>query len=177
MRTDFLIYRHPDDVQIAFQGAAFTLFLIIISTVSFKVYQRVVPLGWLSLVGVFLWPRWSHAYMTPILIAVLGLISDLLLGRFLGLSSLIFLTFFWLVKPTQREKSLSLLKSWLEFSLVSTVILSASFFIIGRVVDVTVGWSSLIGQILMILAVFPIIFALRTGLRRWLIDPNDVNYQ
>lgn len=177
MRTDFLIYRHPDDVKIAFQGAAFTLFLIIISAVSFKLHQSVVPLGWLSLVGVFLWPRWSHAYLTPILIAVLGFISDLLLGRFLGLSSLIFLTFFWLVKPTQREDALNLLKSWLEFSIVATIILFVSFFIIGRVVDVTVGWLSLTRQILLILAVFPIVFALRAGLRRWLIDPNDVNYQ
>ena len=177
MRTDFLLYRHPDDVPIAFQGAAFTLILIIISALSFKTVQLVVPLGWLSLIGVFLWPRWSHAYLTPILIAVLGLISDLLLGRFLGLSSFIFLVFFWLVKPTQREERLSLMRGWLEFAFTSVVILFFSFFIIGRVVDVPVGWLSLSRQILVVLAVFPIIFALRALFRRWIIDPNDVNYQ
>lgn len=136
-----------------------------------------MPLGWLSLIGVFLWPRWSHAYLTPILIAVLGLISDLLLGRFLGLSSFIFLVFFWLVKPTQREERLSLMRGWLEFAFTSVVILFFSFFIIGRVVDVPVGWLSLSRQILVVLAVFPIIFALRALFRRWIIDPNDVNYQ
>ena len=177
MKTDFLLYRHPDDVPIAFQGAAFTLILIIVSALSLKVLHAAVPLGWLSLIGVFLWPRWSHAYLTPILIVLLGFMSDLLLGRFLGLSSLIFLVFFWLVKPTQREKRLSLVRGWIEFAFTCALILWLSFFIIGRVVDVSVGWVSLSRQILVIVAMFPIVFLLRGFIRKWLIDPNDVNYQ
>lgn len=177
MRTDFLLYRHPDDFMIAVQGTVFTFILIIFSALSIHFSQIIMPLGWLSLTGIFLWPRWSHTYLTPILIAVLGLVADLLLGRFLGLSSFIFLVFFWLVKPTQREESLNLFRSWLEFSFASVIILFVSLFIIGRVVDLSVGWLDLSWQILAVIGVFPVVYAVRAIFRRWLINPNNVNYQ
>jgi len=177
MNTNFLLYRHPDDLLIAIQGAVFALSIVILSALSIKISSIIVPLGWISLAGIFLWPRWSHNYLTPIFIAIIGLIADLLIGRFIGLSSLIFLIFFWLVKPTQREERLSLLSSWLEFSIISTLVLFLSYFVIGRVVDVAVGWGSLTEQVLLMVAVFPVIFLIRGLIRQWLIDPNNVNYQ
>ena len=177
MNTSFLLYRHPDDFSIALQGAGFTFLIVLISALSVKISSTVIPLGWISLCAIFLWPRWSHVYLTPIYIAILGLIADLLIGRFLGLTSLIFLVFFWLVKPTQREDRLRFLRSWLEFSFISIIILFSSFFIIGRVVDVAVGWVSLTQQITLMIGVFPIIYLFRSIIRQWLIDPNNVNYQ
>ena len=107
----------------------------------------------------------------------LGFIADLLLGRFLGLSSFIFLVYFWLVKPSQREERIGFFRAWIEFLFTLFVILFISFFIIGRVLDVPVGWLSLSYQLLAAASLFPPIYLLRSVIRRWLIDPNDVNYQ
>ena len=177
MKTNFLLYNHPDAVLIAFQGMAFTLMLIIFSGLSFTINGAFFAFTWIPLAAIFLWPRWSHSFLTPFLIAFCGLIADFMSARYLGLSSLLFLIFFWSIKPTEREVKIGLFKSWLEFSLSATLLLYVLFFIIGRVIDISVGWRNLFKQVVLMIALFPIIYGLRALIRHILINPDDVNYQ
>lgn len=177
VKTNFLLYSHPHARLLALQGAAFTVLVIIFSALSLKVDGYVISLSWVPLAAVFLWPRWSHSYLTPILIAILGVIADLLHGQFLGLSSLVYLIFFWVVKPTQRESRLGVWHAWTEFALIATLVLYISMFVIGRVLEAPIGTKSLMAQIGAMICFFPLLFALRAIIRQWLINPDDVNYQ
>ena len=85
--------------------------------------------------------------------------------------------FFWITKPTEREVQLSLLKGWVEFALIVILLLMVLFYILGRSLDLTIGWVSLSEQIIITIAAFPLIFGLRAAARAWLIDPHDANYQ
>lgn len=177
MKTNFLLYKHPDAVLIAFQGMAFTLMLIIFSGLNFTLNGAFFALTWVPLAAVFLWPRWSHSFLTPFLIAFCGLVADFMFARYLGLSSLLFLVFFWAVKPTEREIKIGLFRSWLEFALSATLLLYLMFFIIGRVIDIPVSWMSLLKQVIIMNVLFPVIYGLRAIIRHVLINPDDVNYQ
>ena len=177
MNTNFLLNRHPEALRIALQGALFTGIMIILSSLTFTVDGNVTALTWLPMTAVFLWPRWSHPFVTPVLICLLGVLADLMMGRLLGLSSLVYLIFFWLVKPTERETKLGLWQAWLEFSFVTTLILHILIFLVGRVVDIDVDWHELWRQLFVVILAFPLVFALLALVRRWLIDPDDVNYQ
>lgn len=177
MKTSFLIYRHPDANMLSLQGAVFTVFFIILSGININAFSYVISLAWLPLAAIFLWPRWAHPIATPIIIAALGLFSDLLMGRFLGVSSLLFLILFWISKPIERETQLNFIVGWLEFSLIISLLLMTVFYCLGRILDLAVGWRSLIEQILVAIALFPLVYGLRRVIRLWVIDPNDVNYQ
>lgn len=177
MKTDFILYRHPDALPLSFQGAGFTLCLIMISGLHFNLGQSVLSLAWLPLIGVFLWPRWAHPVLTPILIAILGLFSDLLLGRFLGLSSLLYLSLYWTAKPREREFQLTLFRGWLEFCLIATLLIAIIFYLLGRTLDLAVSWRALTEQVVVTAALFPAIYGLRALLRKWIVDPDDGNYQ
>ena len=111
MNTNFLLNRHPEAAQIALQGALFTLVMIIVSGLTFNIAGNTTAFSWIPMAAIFLWPRWSHPFLTPILIGILGVVADLMLGRLVGLSSLVYLIFFWLIKPTERENRLGL---WLS---------------------------------------------------------------
>ncbi len=176
MKTNFLIYRHPDEVLLSFQGGLFVAFLIVISALNISVFSMTVSLAWIPLAAIFLWPRWSHPFMTPVIIAVLGVFSDLLLGRFIGLSSLLYLILFWAAKPAEREVQLSFVKSWLEFALMTILLLMISFYFFGRVLDLAVGWVAVIEQVFMVVFLYPLVFLLRALIRARVIDPNDANY-
>lgn len=177
MKTDFLLYRHPDALPLSFQGAAFTCFLIIMSALNLAIAQSVISLVWLPLIGVFLWPRWSHPALSVVFIALLGLFADLLLGRILGISSLLYLVLYWTAKPREREFQLGLFKGWLEFSLIACLLLVIGFYILGRTLDLAASWRAITEQLVVTIAFFPVIFALRVLVRRWIIDPDDANYQ
>jgi hypothetical protein len=177
VKTNFLLYSHPDAIKLAVQGAIFTVFIVFISGLNANAFGSVVSLAWLPLAAIFLWPRWSHPSLTPVLIVVIGMFADLLLGRFLGISSLMFLILFWLSKPTEREFQLTLFKSWFEFSLMIILLLCVVFYCLGRSLDAGFGWKALTEQIIAAIAFFPLIFGLRVFVRRWLVDPDDPNYQ
>ena len=100
-----------------------------------------------------------------------------MMGRLLGLSSLVYLLFFWLVKPTEREVKLGLWQAWFEFSFVTIIILHIIIFLVGGLVDINVDWRDLRRQLILVVVAFPFVFCLFAIIRRWLIDPNDVNYQ
>jgi len=177
VKTNFLLYSHPDATQLALQGAAFTIFIVILSGLTFTMFGSAISLAWLPLAAVFLWPRWSHPVATPILIAAIGLFADLLLGRFLGLSSLMFLILFWVSKPSEREYQLPFVRAWIEFSLIVSLLLMTVFYILGRSLDLNIGWKSLTEQIIAVIAFFPLIYGFRVLLRTWLVDRDDANYQ
>jgi len=177
VKTDFLLYRHPDALTLSLQGGAFTLFLIVMSGLNLVLGESVISLVWLPLIGVFLWPRWSHLSLSPILIALLGLFADLLLGRILGISSLLFLILYWIAKPREREFQLRLFKAWFEFSLIACLLLVSGFYILGRTLDLAASWRAVTEQLVVTIAFFPVIFGLRGLIRKWIIDPDDANYQ
>ncbi|MEP6343207.1 MAG: hypothetical protein ABJ275_07820 [Maricaulaceae bacterium] len=177
MNTNLLLNRHPEALQISLQGMLFTLVMIVFSGLTFKLGHHIMAFTWLPMTAIFLWPRWSHPYLTPVLIGFLGLLADLIMGHLVGMSSLVYLIFFWLIKPTERENRLGFWRAWLEFSFSIIFVLLITTFLLGRIIDIDVNWMDLWRQIFVAICVFPAIYTLLAVFRRWLIDPDDVNYQ
>lgn len=177
MSSNYGLYNHPESKLLAFMGVLFLLTLAVISTLSLKIYTLNISAIWMPYIAVFLWPRWSDFWLSPVLIMLGGLLVDLINGQYLGLSSILFLVLYILLRPREREDRFSMWQALIEYIMFAGPILLAVMLISSALIGQAVSWKSLVLQFAFSAVIFPAVFYLRQFLRKIVIDPQDSLYK
>lgn len=166
-------YSNPSGRGQTTQAILMLIVLTVFGAFNLNILGQSITLSLLPLVGICLWPRYAHPVISIVIIFLSGLLLDFLTNENLGFRTLVYLTVFSVFRPDARTKEYifgTALIRWIGVVLLASIVI---YFLsrIGRGVKPDIV--SMTRQVLIVTALFPIIYFIRHIFKYFLIDSED----
>lgn len=160
---------YPDNRQHAFYGAFGVLCVIVLSLFRPSVFGTLMPLTWLPLAGVFLWPRKAEPILSLCLIFILGFVHDMAAGYAIGMSSALYIFVYGLSRSRFDFEVINFLTAWFRFLRTMGITVFAVLvllFLLRRHFPI----SDVLFEALGAIVFFPVFYMMRRIIRRTVVS-------
>jgi len=162
--------------KLALNGIIVTSFWSVLSLINMSIFGKNVSLMILPLMSIFLWPRLANPLWSIMGIFLIGIMLDLMTGSILGVRSFLFLSFFAMFRPDQRDTTYGFSSLWLNFSLaiavLAFILVLIGFFLLDRKVSLEVLLSLCFTAVLF----FPVVYVVVLQLSKLSSDSAGIGY-
>ena len=158
---------------LALQGLAFVCVLILFSQVDVRFGTLTFPFVSVPVIAVFIWPRGSDSAMSAFFVLIAGLLLDLLSGGITGLWAMFFLLTFIVIRPNRRSRETKMGSLWLGFAVWWCVLATIYFIIGGLSQTLSASWLSVLIEMVISIAMFPLVYAASQFARRFSADRSE----